>query len=90
MKKYSPYQNIRKGVRYPATFFYLSTKDDRVHPGHARKAAAKLKAFGNRNVYYHEFTEGGHSVGADREEDAKRAALLWAFLKKEPATPGKN
>jgi prolyl oligopeptidase len=90
MKKYSPYQNIRKGVRYPATFFYLSTKDDRVHPGHARKAAAKLKAFGNRNVYYHEFTEGGHSVGADREEDAKRAALLWAFLKKETASRGRK
>jgi prolyl oligopeptidase len=85
MSKYSPYQNIKRGVRYPATFFYLSTKDDRVHPGHARKAAAKLKAYGNANVYYHEFTEGGHSVGADREEDAKRAALLWAFLKVETA-----
>ena len=43
MSKYSPYQNIRKGVRYPAAFFYLSTKDDRVHPGHARKMAAKLQ-----------------------------------------------
>lgn len=85
MSRYSPYQNIKRGVRYPATFFYLSTKDDRVHPGHARKAAAKLKDYGNANVYYHEFTEGGHSVGADREEDAKRAALLWAFLKTETA-----
>ena len=82
MSKYSPYQNIRPGVRYPATFFYLSTKDDRVHPGHARKAAAKLKAYGN-SVYYHEYLEGGHSVGADRSEDAMRAALLWAFLTKE-------
>jgi prolyl oligopeptidase len=85
MSKYSPYQNIRKGVRYPATFFYLSTKDDRVHPGHARKAAAKLQDYGN-TVYYHEYTEGGHSVGADREEDAMRAALLWAFLTKEVGT----
>ncbi|WP_240325509.1 prolyl oligopeptidase family serine peptidase [Sphingomonas mesophila] len=82
MSRYSPYQNIRPGVRYPATFFYLSTKDDRVHPGHARKGAAKLKATGS-TVYYHEFLEGGHSVGADRAEDAKRAALLWAFLKRE-------
>jgi prolyl oligopeptidase len=82
MKKYSPYQNVRKGVKYPPVFFYLSTKDDRVHPGHARKMAAKLKAYGNP-VYYHEYTEGGHSVGADRSEDAVRAALLWAFLKKE-------
>ena len=79
---YSPYQNVRPGVGYPPMFVYLSTQDDRVHPGHARKMAAKLKAFGNR-VYYHEYLEGGHSVGADRAEDAKRAALEWAFLTKE-------
>ena len=85
MSKYSPYQNLKPGVRYPATFFYLSTKDDRVHPGHARKAAAKLQAGGN-TVYYHEYLEGGHSVGADKSEDAMRAALLWAFLKKEVGT----
>jgi prolyl oligopeptidase len=85
MRKYSPYQNVRQGVRYPATFFYLSTKDDRVHPGHARKASAKLQDYGN-TVYYHEYLEGGHSVGADREEDAVRAALLWAFLTKEVGT----
>jgi prolyl oligopeptidase len=82
LSNYSPYQNVRKGVKYPPAFFYLSTKDDRVHPGHARKMAAKLKAFGNP-VFYHEYTEGGHSVGADRSEDAVRAALLWAFLTKE-------
>ena len=85
MRKYSPYQNVKQGVRYPATFFYLSTKDDRVHPGHARKAAAKLQDYGNR-VYYHEYLEGGHSVGADKSEDAVRAALLWAFLTKEVGT----
>lgn len=82
LSKYSPYQNIRPGVRYPPTFFYLSTKDDRVHPGHARKMAAKLSA-GGSSTYYHEYLEGGHSVGADRSEDAMRAALLWAFLTKE-------
>ena len=85
MRKYSPYQNVKQDVRYPATFFYLSTKDDRVHPGHARKAAAKLQDYGNR-VYYHEYLEGGHSVGADKSEDAVRAALLWAFLTKEVGT----
>nr|ART39575.1 J447 [uncultured bacterium] len=85
MRKYSPYQNVKQGVRYPATFFYLSTKDDRVHPGHARKAAAKLQDYGNR-VYYHEYLEGGHSVGADKSEDAVRAALLWAFLTREVGT----
>jgi prolyl oligopeptidase len=82
MSRYSPYQNIKPAVRYPATFFYLSTKDDRVHPGHARKGAAKLKATGS-TVYYHEYLEGGPAVGADRAEDAKRAALLWAFLTRE-------
>ncbi len=88
MSRYSPYQNVRRGVRYPPVFFYLSTKDDRVHPGHARKMAARLKAGGNR-VYYHEYLEGGHSVGADRSEDAVRAALLWAFLTREigPSLP---
>jgi prolyl oligopeptidase len=82
MSKYSPYQNLRPGVRYPAVFFYSSTKDDRVHPGHARKMAARLEEYGNR-FYFHEYLEGGHSVGADHAEDAKRAALLMAYLKRE-------
>lgn len=82
MSKYSPYQNIRKGVKYPPIFLYLSTKDDRVHPGHARKFAARLKEYGN-SVYYHEYLEGGHSVGADHAEDAIRAAMLHAFLLRE-------
>jgi prolyl oligopeptidase len=82
MSAYSPYQNHRPGVKYPPIFFYSSTKDDRVHPGHARKGAARLVEYGNR-VYFHEYLEGGHSVGADNAEDAKRAALLMAFLKRE-------
>lgn len=80
ISRYSPYQNVRAGVRYPPVFFYSSTKDDRVHPGHARKLAAALKANGN-SVYFHEYLEGGHSVGADHAEDARRAALLDAFLR---------
>ncbi|MEO7602515.1 MAG: prolyl oligopeptidase family serine peptidase [Sphingomicrobium sp.] len=80
MKLYSPYQNVRRDVRYPPMFLYLSTQDDRVHPGHARKWKALNDALGNK-VYYHEYLEGGHSVGADRGEDAVRAALEWAFLK---------
>ena len=82
LAKFSPYQNLRRGVRYPAVFFYSSTKDDRVHPGHARKATARLMEYGNR-VYFHEYLEGGHSVGADNAEDAKRAALLLAYLNRE-------
>lgn len=82
LSKYSPYQSLRKSVTYPPIFLYLSTKDDRVHPGHARKYAARLKEFGN-TVYYHEYIEGGHSVGADHAEDAVRAAMLHAFLLRE-------
>ncbi|MEA3065554.1 MAG: prolyl oligopeptidase, partial [Sphingomonadales bacterium] len=82
MSKYSPYQNVRPGVHYPAVFFYSSTKDDRVHPGHARKMAARLGEYGDL-FYFPEYLEGGHSVGADNAEDAKRAALLMAYLKRE-------
>jgi prolyl oligopeptidase len=91
LSKYSPYQNLRRDVRYPAVFIYGSTKDDRVHPGHARKAAARLIEYGNR-VYFHEYMEGGHSVGADNAEDAKRSAMLLMYLDRElgaasPAAP---
>jgi prolyl oligopeptidase len=94
ISRYSPYQNIRPDVRYPAPFFYSSTKDDRVHPGHARKAAARFKEYGNR-VYFHEYMEGGHSVGADNAEDAKRAAMLLMYLNRElgsqpPGRPGER
>ncbi|MGQ0659842.1 prolyl oligopeptidase family serine peptidase [Sphingosinicella sp.] len=82
MSRYSPYQNLRRVPNYPATFYYLSTLDDRVHPGHARKMAARHQELGQR-VYYREYREGGHSVGADRTEDATRAALLFAFLTRE-------
>lgn len=80
IRKYSPYQNLRAGVSYPPPFIYTSTEDDRVHPGHARKFTAKLKALGD-TVYYHEYREGGHSVGADHTEDAVRAAMIHAYLR---------
>jgi prolyl oligopeptidase len=82
LSRYSPYQNMRKDAHYPAVFIYGSTKDDRVHPSHARKAAARFLEYGNR-VYFHEYMEGGHSVGADNAEDAKRAALLTMYLDRE-------
>ncbi|WP_291167296.1 prolyl oligopeptidase family serine peptidase [Erythrobacter sp.] len=82
MREWSPYQNMSDAPDVPAAFYYLSTLDDRVHPGHARKAAAKHEAWG-QTFYYHEYREGGHSVGSDHEEDAKRAALLLAYLNRE-------
>lgn len=84
MKQYSPYQNLKKDQSYPPIFFFTSTKDDRVHPGHARKMAAKMKAEGHL-VDYYENIEGGHKGSATAEQTAKRAALsfthLWKHLK---------
>jgi prolyl oligopeptidase len=82
MSAYSPYQNLRPISNQPPVFYYLSTMDDRVHPGHARKMAARHQEYGQR-FYFREYREGGHSVGADRTEDATRAALLFAFLTRE-------
>lgn len=77
--KYSPYQNVRPGVKYPDIFFLTSTKDDRVHPGHARKTAAKLMGLGNK-VYYYENIDGGHSAAASNPETARQAALEFTLL----------
>ncbi len=60
----SPYHNLKAGVAYPEPFFVTSTKDDRVHPGHARKMAAKMAAMGLPFLYY-ENTDGGHAAAAN-------------------------
>ncbi len=84
IKTYSPYQNVQAGIKYPPTFFYTSTRDDRVHPGHARKMAAKMIDYGNE-VDYYENTEGGHHGFSTNEQLAHRLALsythLWNHLK---------
>jgi len=82
ISRYSPYQNLRPGVRYPAPFIYTSTLDDRVHPAHARKLAARMEAQGHP-FYYYEATEGGHAAGADKRADAERAALILSYLNRE-------
>lgn len=76
---YSPYQKIVPGVDYPAPFLWASTADDRTHPAHARKGAAKLKALG-QPYYYFEDTTGGHSGGVDNEQRAKLQALQFVYL----------
>ncbi|MHC4596807.1 MAG: prolyl oligopeptidase family serine peptidase, partial [Planctomycetota bacterium] len=60
IKKYSPYHNLFPDKKYPQVFFYTSTQDDRVHPGHARKMVAKMEDMGHK-VYYYENMEGGHA-----------------------------
>lgn len=79
ISKYSPYQNLKKGVDYPKVLFYTSTKDDRVHPGHARKAVAKMTALG-QTPYYYENIEGGHGGTANQDQLAYRTALEYAFF----------
>jgi len=77
----SPYQNVARSVRYPPILLATSTRDDRVHPGHARKMAARLRALGHE-VLYHENIEGGHGGGADNAQLATMAALSYTFLKR--------
>ena len=79
IKTYSPYQNVKKDVKYPLVFFTTSTKDDRVHPGHARKMVAKMKDMGH-DVLYYENIEGGHSTAADNKQRAYMNALAYAHL----------
>ena len=76
---YSPYQKIVDGVDYPAPFLWASTADDRTHPAHARKGAAKLKELG-QPYYYFEDTTGGHSGGVDNDQRAKLQALQFVYL----------
>jgi prolyl oligopeptidase len=76
---YSPYQNLKAGQPYPKVFIETSTKDDRVHPAHARKAAARLKALGYDYLYY-ENMEGGHAAAANLNETALRLSLEYTYL----------
>jgi prolyl oligopeptidase len=87
---YSPYQNVKAGVKMPAVLFITSTRDDRVHPGHARKMVARMLELGYplapagtsdaRGVYYYENIEGGHGGAADNAQRADMSALEFAFL----------
>jgi prolyl oligopeptidase len=79
LRHISPYHNLRPGIAYPEPLFVTSTKDDRVHPGHARKMAAKMEAMGLRFLYY-ENVEGGHSAASTLQERARRHALEFTYL----------
>ncbi len=82
--KYSPYQNVKTGVSYPEVFFETSTKDDRVHPAHARKMAARMEEQGHP-FYYFENTQGGHGAAANLEERITRVSLEYTYLFKKLA-----
>ena len=79
IREYSPYHNVHEDVDYPTPFFYTTTRDDRVHPGHARKMAAKMAAMGHP-IFYYENMEGGHGSGVTPEQRARMYALTYAYL----------
>ncbi|CAN5494239.1 prolyl oligopeptidase family serine peptidase [soil metagenome] len=79
LSKCSPYQNVKAGQKLPPVIFYTTTRDDRVHPCHARKMAAKMEAL-SYPVEYFENTEGGHHGSVTNEQLAKRLALTFTFL----------
>jgi prolyl oligopeptidase len=79
ISKYSPYQNVKAGVKMPKVLFVTSTRDDRVHPGHARKMMARMLEQGH-DVRYYENIEGGHSASANNAQLAYRNALQYSFL----------
>ena len=79
ISRYSPYQNVRADRDYPRPLFTTTTRDDRVHPGHARKMAARMLAQGH-DVLYYENTEGGHGAGVTPQQRARMLALTYAYL----------
>jgi prolyl oligopeptidase len=76
---FSPYHNVKAGVKYPPTLFMTSTRDDRVHPGHARKMTA-LMLDAKQDVLYYENIEGGHGGAANNKQSAHMNALAFTFL----------
>ncbi|MEN7341341.1 MAG: prolyl oligopeptidase family serine peptidase [Pseudomonadota bacterium] len=78
----SPYHNFEEDTDYPTPFFVTSTKDDRVHPGHARKMA-KLFEAAEKPFLYYENIDGGHSAAANQKERARRSALEYTYLEEQ-------
>ena len=79
IQTWSPLQLLKADAKYPTPFYWTNTRDDRVHPGHARKMVAKLESQGHP-VYYFENTEGGHGSGAVNKQTAQVTALQYAYL----------
>ena len=81
VQKYSPYHTVKQGAKAPPTLFTTSTRDDRVHPAHARKLAGKMYDLGLPVLSY-ENIEGGHGGAADNKQRAFMSTLMYAFLRK--------
>lgn len=79
IRTFSPYHLFDADKDYPPTLFMTSTRDDRVHPGHARKMMAKMHEAG-KDVRYYENIEGGHGGSANNAQAARMSALAFTFL----------
>lgn len=79
LRTISPYQNLQARPDFPLPFVLTSTKDDRVHPGHARKYVARMIELGMPVLYY-ENIDGGHAAAANLNESARRRALEYTYL----------
>lgn len=79
IKTWSPYELLKKEAKYPKPFFWTTTRDDRVHPAHARKMVARMQDLGHP-VYYFENMEGGHGSGTTSMQQSQVAALEYAYL----------
>mmetsp|Transcript_19721 Transcript_19721/g.30899 ORF Transcript_19721/g.30899 Transcript_19721/m.30899 type:complete len:114 (+) Transcript_19721:311-652(+) len=80
MEQYSPYHNVDSEAKYPPILFTTSTRDDRVHPGHARRMAKKMMDTDQSPVFYYENIEGGHGGAADSKQRAFVSSLMYEFL----------
>ncbi len=80
LQTFSPYHNLKADVKYPSILFMTSTRDDRVHPGHARKMAARMMQDYSKDVLYYENIEGGHGGAANNEQAAFMQAMAYTFL----------
>jgi prolyl oligopeptidase len=83
LERWSPYSNVKSaasGVSYPAVLFIGNRNDDRVHPAHARKMVAQLRALGHSRTWLYEEMTGGHSGRSDPRIFALREAMIYSFL----------
>ena len=89
LQRYSPYHNLDEATAYPPILVTTSTRDDRVHPGHARKLVSKLLDLGKGpSTFYYENIEGGHGGAANNKQRAFMSTLAYSFL--EQTLAGKN
>lgn len=80
ISRYSPYHNLKTDGEYPEVLFTTSTRDDRVHPGHARKMAARMEEMGHPYLYFENIV-GGHGGATNNRQIAERYAMIYAYFR---------